>query len=245
VNDFSVGITLMPSNNEIHSWEDELKFYVAIPLRGPSLDSLHSMCNKKFTSLTCLRLGVQMVNAVRSVHAAGVLHRDIKPANFLVDYQLPHKNIHLVDFGLSKRYKEGTICKTGAQRVGSLRYMSKYTHRGIESDWRDDLYSIAYVIIYLYVGSLPWKGLVADLTTDQKHTSILDIKTKYSNARLCSKLAPPKFSIGLTKFLDYLDTLRFGALPDYKLLISVLESCISDGEGPAVVDAAWDWSKHF
>jgi serine/threonine protein kinase len=108
-----------------HAWEDPVKFYIAIPLLGPSLDALHEMCNNKFTALTCLRLGLQMIDAVSQVHAAGVLHRDIKPANFLVDYQLPHQRIHLVDFGLSKRYTEGTPYKTGVQRVGSLRYMSK------------------------------------------------------------------------------------------------------------------------
>ena len=223
----------------IHAWEDQDKFYIAIPLLGPSLDSLHTLCNKRFTSLTCLRLGVQMVEAVYSVHSAGILHRDIKPANFLIDYQLPHKRIHLVDFGLSKMYLEGTPYKTGVQRVGSLRYMSKYMHQGIESDWRDDLYSVAYVLIYLFVGSLPWKSLVSNLTTDQKHRSILKIKIKYGSERLCSKL-DGNFRFAMTRFLDYLDTLSFGVKPDYNALKSLLATPLKGYE-----TLTWDWSEYF
>jgi len=226
--------------DSIYSWEDELKFYIAIPLLGPSLDSLHTMCNLRFSTITCLRLGLQMIDAVRHLHSVKVLHRDIKPANFLVDYQIPHKRIHLVDFGLSKIYTEGAPYKTGVQRVGSLRYMSKYTHQGIESDRRDDLYSIAYVLIYLFVGSLPWKGMVKNLTTEQKHQSILKLKIKFDNGRLCGKLTCPKFRLAMTSFLNYLDTLSFGNKPDYSKLESLLESCLV-----AENTSSWDWDCHF
>jgi hypothetical protein len=89
------------------------------------------------------------------------------------------------------------------------------------------------------VGALPWKGLIKNLTTDQKHQTVLKLKVKYTNERLCSRLQGPKFSLTMARFLDYLDKLSFGRRPDYNALKSLLEGCISESE------VKWDWSEHF
>lgn len=54
----------------------------------------------KFTMLTTLKLGMQMLKAIESVHELGYLHRDIKPSNFALGLSAQKRNTcYLIDFG--------------------------------------------------------------------------------------------------------------------------------------------------
>ena len=51
-------------------------------LQGSNLADLRrSQPKGAFTHGTTLRLGVQMLKAIRAIHEAGFLHRDIKPVS--------------------------------------------------------------------------------------------------------------------------------------------------------------------
>jgi serine/threonine protein kinase len=223
---------------------------MAIPLMGPSVERLHQLCDNKFSLRTCAKLGIQMIEQIEICHRKGVLHRDIKPANFLINYSLPHTGVKLVDFGLSKRFRDAP-CRTGVPRVGSLRWMSKNTHKAIESSFSDDIYSIGYMIIYLFVGNLPWKGVIQNMTMDEKHVAVLSVKEKFTNSRLACKNAcvectsnsvPCQFVIAMIKFLDYTDTLAYGQVPNYQALKTYLEEAlVAHGN----VLEPWDWEKKF
>ncbi|MGC0421811.1 protein kinase domain-containing protein [Embleya sp. AB8] len=60
-----------------------------------------------------------LAEALRSVHAAGLIHRDLKPSNVLVALDGPH----VIDFGIS-RAVEGTSHTRSGAVVGSPGYMS-------------------------------------------------------------------------------------------------------------------------
>jgi serine/threonine protein kinase len=221
-------------------WEDATACYMVIPLLGPSLDRLHQINDNNFSLRTCATLGIQMLDQVEFCHGKGVLHRDIKPANFLMNFSLPHETVKLVDFGLAKKYLDDRgnhiPYRTSVPRVGSLRYMSKNIHKGIEASCRDDIASIGYVIIYLFVGFLPWKGVTQNLTIDEKHKAVLSIKESFNNKRLANKNVCPeckasgricKFSESMSGFLDHADNLSFGQKPDYDLLRSYLYNTLN------------------
>lgn len=69
--------------------------------------------------------------------------------------------VHMIDYGLSKRYIDPRTKKHIEYRkdkclTGTARYASVHSHLGEEMSRRDDLESLAYVMIYFYKGELPW-----------------------------------------------------------------------------------------
>jgi casein kinase 1 len=71
------------------------------------------------------------------------------------------KKLYLIDFGVSKFYKDEETGEhlpmiTGKTLVGTPRFASINSHSGLELSRRDDLISILYMLVYLYKGDLPW-----------------------------------------------------------------------------------------
>jgi serine/threonine protein kinase len=88
--------------------------------------------------------------------------------------------VYLIDFGLAKRFKDPKNglhikYKEGKSLTGTARYSSLYTLMGIEQSRRDDLESIAYSLIYLLRGKLPWQGIKSK-TKKEKYDKILEMK---------------------------------------------------------------------
>ncbi len=103
----------------------------------------------------------QMISRVEFMHTQNFLHRDMKPDNFLVGVALKKSHIYMIDFGLSKRYRDPKTGEHIAYRdnkslTGTARYASVNTHIGVEQARRDDLESIGYILIYFLKGQLPW-----------------------------------------------------------------------------------------
>lgn len=101
-----------------------------------------------------------MVARIESMHKNNFIHRDIKPDNFLVGRGDQTSLIHVIDFGLSKKYKDNSGVhipyRENKSLTGTARYASLNTHLGIEQSRRDDLESIGFILIYFLKGKLPW-----------------------------------------------------------------------------------------
>jgi len=111
-------------------------------------------------------LGVQIIDRLQYLHSRKFIHRDIKPENFLLGTHDKCTTVHLIDFGLSKKYiqKKGAHVeyKDNKKLTGTPRYASINNHLGIEQSRRDDLESVIYMLLYFLRGSLPWQNLKAD-----------------------------------------------------------------------------------
>ena len=87
--------------------------------------------------------------------------------------------MYLVDFGLAKKYlnKEGKhiAYRDNKFLTGTARYVSINTHLGIEQGRRDDIESLAYVLIYLLKGVLPWQNLKG-ASRQEKYERIMEKK---------------------------------------------------------------------
>ena len=102
-----------------------------------------------------------MVDRVEELHKFSFIHRDIKPSNFLIGKNSKSQQIYLIDFGLAKKYKDQKShqhipFKEEKQLTGTVRFASLNQHLGYEASRRDDLESIAYLLIYFLKGDLPW-----------------------------------------------------------------------------------------
>jgi len=79
---------------------------MVIDFLGQSLEALFNYCKRKFTIKTTLMVGEQMVQRLEFMHGKEFIHRDIKPDNFLIGRGKRENVVHVVDFGLTKRYKD-------------------------------------------------------------------------------------------------------------------------------------------
>ncbi|MGW7330518.1 protein kinase domain-containing protein [Streptomyces sp. NPDC054840] len=101
------------------------------------------------------RIGIALVGALRTAHAAGVLHRDIKPANVLLE--APGGRPVLTDFGIAQVSGATTLTTTGSF-VGSPEYtaperMSGQTPAGPEAD----LWSLGALLCAALSGTSPFR----------------------------------------------------------------------------------------
>jgi len=187
---------------------------MVLDLLGPSLEDLFEYCRRKMTLKTVLCTAVQMLQRIEFVHANGFLHRDIKPDNFLIGTGKNQHIVYLIDFGLSKRYKDPRTgrhipYKDNKSLTGTARYASLNTHLGIEQGRRDDLEQIGIVLMYLVRGELPWQGLPAK-NKEEKYEQIKQKKLSTSIDDLTFGF-PKEFKI----YLEYCRKIKFEARPDY------------------------------
>ena len=188
-------------------------------LLGKTLKELFKKSKNKIKDV-CMA-GIQLLDRIEFVHSKYIVHRDIKPENFLVgkpDLSI----IYLIDFGFSKKYrssrtKKHITFKRNKCYPGTVGFISLNGSSGIEQTRRDDLESLAYSLIYLSNGTLPWYN-VKSKTFEEHQKKIYDIKKNISIEDLCKGL-PKEFVI----YIDYVKKLEFEEQPNYNYFLGLMK----------------------
>jgi len=211
---------------------------MVMDLLGQNLEDLYNYCAKNFTLKTIIMIIIQMIERLKHVHDNHYIHRDIKPENFLIGKDNTEKTIYLIDFGLAKRYRDEYTqihipLKENRNLTGTARYASCNAHNGLEQSRRDDMESIAYVILYFFRKKLPWQGLKCK-DKNEKHAKIKELKMS---------ITPEKLFEGIPKeFADYLTMVKklgFEDEPAYKTYIQMFNKLFKAKEFE--MDYIYDW----
>ncbi|KAL7937958.1 casein kinase 1 [Trichoderma chlorosporum] len=203
------GIATLHDNGRHEPYE-----YMVCELLGASLQSLFHHCGKKFSLKTTLMLADQLIQRLETFHARSILHRDIKPDNFAMGFgREDGKTVYILDFGLVGDYvnDEEFVSAPSDGFCGTYYWAPTAAHLDRSQSPKDDLESLAYMLIYFARGSLPWQGSVNDNeASNLMGERITRLKLTLPIHLICKDL-PSAFA----RHLMYVRSLTYNDRPDY------------------------------
>lgn len=182
------------------------------------------------------------ISRITYIHACGFIHGDVEPGNFLMGIGPRSNEVNVIDFGCSRRFMDAKthvhIPYEESKKQGkNALFASISTQSGVVPTRRDDLESLAYVLIYFLRGALPWQNL-RDATHKQTYHRILESKKTVSTDVVCRGL-PNEFGT----FLNHSRALRFDENPNYAYLHQIFRELFTR-EGYQY-DYNFDWSPRI
>ncbi|KAI6011623.1 kinase-like domain-containing protein [Pisolithus marmoratus] len=193
---------------------------------GPSLDELlKASPDGTFQLHHVAALGLQMITWLEYIHSHHFIHHDIKLQNMLMGLIGSKDTVFLIDFGITKQYRHPSsrihvpMDKTSGL-VGTLAFMSLNSHLGLELSWRDDLEALAYTLLFLYNGTLPWLGSLGSW-------SCLQPSAIHKSKGAFTRGSHPEMPVELLTLLSYACSLLFMQKPNYEYLHAILFPAMS------------------
>ncbi|GMP92055.1 hypothetical protein CsSME_00042447 [Camellia sinensis var. sinensis] len=145
-------------------------YYVMVmDMLGPSLWDVWNSSGQSMSSEMVACIAVESLSILEKMHSRGYVHGDVKPENFLLGRPSSpqEKKLFLVDLGLATKWRDSSNKHVDYDQRpdmfrGTVRYASAHAHLGRTASRRDDLESLAYTLIFLHRGRLPWQGYQGD-----------------------------------------------------------------------------------
>ncbi|MCL7039950.1 hypothetical protein MKW94_010888 [Papaver nudicaule] len=201
-------------------------FYILVmDILGPSLWDLWNSLGQTMSPNMVACIAVEAISILEKLHLKGFVHGDVKPENFLLGQPgtADEKKLFLIDLGLASKWKDASSGEhvDYDQRPdifrGTIRYASVHAHLGRTGSRRDDLESLAYTLVFLIKGRLPWQGYQGD----NKSFLVSKKKMATSSELLCC-FCPPPFKL----FLEIVTNMKFDEEPNYMKLIALFDTLI-------------------
>ncbi len=144
-----------------HGQVDGVHFIAMEFLDGQGLDRLIE--ERRLNLKQAAAILARVADALRHIHAQGIVHRDIKPGNVMVlrgalrEDGVDPRGVRLMDFGIAAGKVLTRLTITGA-RIGTPVYMSPEQAKGQKLDHRSDIYSLGIVLYEALTGQPPFTG---------------------------------------------------------------------------------------
>ncbi|MFF7243868.1 protein kinase [Embleya sp. NPDC008237] len=124
-------------------------------------------------------IGLTMIDALRTAHAAGILHRDVKPGNVLIT--LDDRAV-LSDFGIAVVEGDSSVTQSGVV-LGAPAYIPPERAKGLNPTAASDLWSLGATLYAAVEGKAPFErssplatltAIVSEDPAPAKHAGALD-----------------------------------------------------------------------
>ncbi|KAK8610255.1 hypothetical protein V6N13_081418 [Hibiscus sabdariffa] len=201
-------------------------YYVMVmDMLGPSLWDVWNNNSHTMSIEMVACIAIEAISILEKMHSRGYVHGDVKPENFLLGTPgtPDEKKLFLVDLGLATKWRDSS----SGQHVeydqrpdvfrGTVRYASVHAHLGRTGSRRDDLESLAYTLIFLLRGRLPWQGYQGE----NKGFLVCKKKMATSPETLCCFCPAP-----FRQFVEYVVNLKFDEEPNYAKYISLFDGIV-------------------
>ncbi|KAF5797052.1 putative protein kinase CK1-CK1-Pl family [Helianthus annuus] len=200
-------------------------YIMVMDMLGPSLWDVWNNNSHTMSIEMVACIAIEAISILEKIHSRGYVHGDVKPENFLLGPPgtSDEKKLFLVDLGLATRWRDASsgLHVEYDQRPdvfrGTVRYASVHAHLGRTGSRRDDLESLAYTLVFLLRGRLPWQGFQGE----NKGFLVSKKKMATSPETLCSFCPAP-----FRNFVEYVVNLKFDEEPNYAKYVSLFDGIV-------------------
>lgn len=181
----------LPRILDCYRTSDEL-IVISEYIEGATLEEL---VHRDGGGLAFARVAFPVVcDAVAELHGLAnppIIHRDVKPANIIVSNTPDGITATLIDFGIARRYREGTGADT--VRFGTRAYAPPEQFGFGQTDVRSDVYALGMVLLFCLTGkestgqptaeTLAPQAIASDIAAIVLKATAFDPTVRYASAR--------------------------------------------------------------
>lgn len=131
-----VFVTDMPVGVSLRDWQTN---------HGPAAPAL------------AIQVGIELLDGLGAIHAAGLVHGDIKPTTVFLD-EKHRKHVALVDGGITPALWSAKHLGDKTALIGTPFYAPVEQFGGDSPDVQSDVYNLATVLFEMLTGVIPWPG---------------------------------------------------------------------------------------
>jgi outer membrane protein assembly factor BamB len=134
--------------------DDDPPWLATAYVPGPSLADMvtaQSISGGPLPEDAAMRLTAGLAEALRVIHACGLVHRDLKPGNVLLAPDGPR----VIDFGIA-RALDGTVLTSAESLLGTPSFMSPEQAEGQPAGPASDVFSLGGVVYFAATGANPF-----------------------------------------------------------------------------------------
>ncbi|KAI6018548.1 hypothetical protein PISMIDRAFT_96899 [Pisolithus microcarpus 441] len=191
---------------------------------GKILEDVFKSARRRLSMDTVVLSAEQLITCLQHIHSCSYIYSTFSPQNILVQPASPGQQatqIILFNFSLAELYRDLQTSIHVPFHCGlpfneclpPTAFSSMNYHQHNQLSRQDDLQSLAYLLVYLACGLLPWLDVKALSMHD-----ILQWKQQGAIAEVCSTLPLP-----FTTFLHYMHELPFTHKPHYSHILSLFQ----------------------
>lgn len=182
----------------------------------------HPNRTRTFLTERTLEVGRSLIRVVRSLHAINYIHTDINPTHILFGGSDLEHHVYLIGLGAAMEISNGRRSQNLQPRVELAKneYSSAARMLGKAASIRDDLESIAFVLVAMEKGSLPWSEGARGKSGRELENYLKSAIPLYTAEQICGYA--DTVGLFLVTYLHYVRRLRPDDNPDYNFLINSL-----------------------